>query len=699
MSAAAGEEYPLPLPKRKFQHVDEARGPWLSSGDGAAEPKQVSGLDEIRTPAGFSALLRRLFRTQTGGPRFAFGARLAATVLLSFGLIALAAILVLEHSLAARQISDYAASQRADVRAFELQGRRAASKADGMADIDLLIDGVAQRDGTRQAILIDRDNTIVASSDDRLVGTRDSDPRIEAALRHGISYAGREGDPRVDRRDFEFVAPVELPSGRYAYEITYDHRTYDAHLAKTRLLLGLIAGFGLLGAGAVFYLLGGRQLIAEHRMARQRATRDGLTDLPNHRAFQDDLTQAVASAARYREPLALALLDVDDFKQINDRHGHPHGDEILRRVAELLRAGRPGDLPYRIGGDEFALILPRADATGARTLTRRLCRDLAEAQIGISIGLGNLRPEMTAEALRAETDSALYEAKRRGGTRVSHFDEIRDRVAVTSPEKKQAVHDLLEEGRISTVFQPIWNLHEESLLGLEALTRPDASYGLSGPAEAFDIAEQLGRVHALDVLCVKSALNSLPELDPDVLIFLNLAPMTLDLDAEDGAWLAEAVAQAGLRPEDVVIEVTERFGGRTASVVKCLERLRRQGFKLAVDDVGTGNSGLEMLREVHAEFVKIDRSIITGAAAEPGARAVLMAMATFAHETGAFVIAEGIEDTETLQFLRGLDGSELSHEAVIQGAQGFELGRPASPSSVARSWRAAHTELSVHPRV
>jgi EAL domain-containing protein (putative c-di-GMP-specific phosphodiesterase class I) len=117
-----------------------------------------------------------------------------------------------------------------------------------------------------------------------------------------------------------------------------------------------------------------------------------------------------------------------------------------------------------------------------------------------------------------------------------------------------------------------------------------------------------------------------------------------------------------------------------------LKRLREQGFKIAVDDVGTGNSGLEMLRKIDAEFVKLDRSIVVAAATEPGARAVLMAMATFTSQTGAFVIAEGIEDEDILQFLRDIDNRDLFSEAIIQGGQGFGLGRPSqkiSPESPA----------------
>ena len=225
-----------------------------------------------------------------------------------------------------------------------------------------------------------------------------------------------------------------------------------------------------------------------------------------------------------------------------------------------------------------------------------MSHNLTDAGIEVSIGVSAMHPGLQADTLRAEADAALYEAKRQGGNRAAHFEDIREHVIVTTSEKKEAVARLIEESRLETVFQPIWNLGTETLIGVEALTRPDPSYGLSGPAEAFDIAGQIGRVHQLDVLCVERALRVAPELDRDVLLFLNLSPLTLDLDADGDDWLQTAVEQAGLSPQRVVVEVTERFGGRTASVIRCLRRFREQGFKIAVDDVGTGNSGLEMLR-------------------------------------------------------------------------------------------------------
>ena len=150
------------------------------------------------------------------------------------------------------------------------------------------------------------------------------------------------------------------------------------------------------------------------------------------------------------------------------------------------------------------------------------------------------------------------------------------------------------------------------------------------------------------------------------------------VDAKGSTWLLEAAERAGIAPHRVVLEVTERFGARTDSVVACLRRLRDEGFRIALDDVGTGNSGLEMLQKVNADFVKIDRSIVLAAPTDRNARAVLMAMATYARQTGSYVIAEGIEDQDTLDFLGSIGERDLQVEQIIQGGQGFGLGRPVS---------------------
>ena len=605
-----------------------------------------------------------------------FGLRLFLALVVALALVGAAGYKLISDRLYDQQLNSYARTQGADARGFEAIARKDARPRVVVREIDEQLDAIGWRPGTVEALLVDPDNVIRGSNIERLIGKRDSDSRLNGALRSGASYAGHEADPSRPSSNFEFVTPVNLLGSRYALEMSFDSDAFESQLAGVRQVLLLVMGLAVIAVAGLFYLLGGRTLLRHHRLALQRATRDGLTDLPNHRAFEDELLQATGAAGRNQDPLALALLDLDHFKLINDRHGHPQGDALLRRIATILRDGRAADRAYRIGGDEFALLMPNTDEQGAQILVRRLSRTLGEGDAAASIGVATMRAGYSAEELRAEADAALYEAKRRGGKGFVGFAEICDHVSVTTTSKREAVRGLVEERRLTTVFQPIWSFGSGELLGIEALSRPDPSYGISGPAEAFDIAEQIGCVHELDELCATRALAAASDLPEGALLFVNLAPKTLELDSDGNEWLHRGVERAGLAPDRVVVEVTERIGARTAPVIKSLDGLRERGFKLALDDVGTGNAGLEMLRKIGAEYVKLDQSIVAAAATEPNARAVLMAMATFARQTGAFVIAEGIEDEETLEFLRGVEALDASPGTIIQGGQGFELGYP-----------------------
>src|SRR3954468_12924329 len=539
-------------------------------------------------PSSSAGARRRSARLRGRSSTFAFTVRLSVAIAATFAMLGIAAYLMMGDQLQRRLLDTYAAEHHADAETFLAAELRSPSAFASDREIRELLGAIAARPGVTGAVLVGPSGVVQASSEPAAVGRRDVDPRIDAALRHGRTYVGREADARADQRDFEFVMPLALGDGRHAFEVTRDHALLDEQLRDVRRAVMLLVVVGLFGAALVFYLVGGRALARSHRIALRRASRDGLTDLPNQREFREDFERELQSAQRHGDCLSVAAIDLDDFKLLNDRHGHAHGDAVLRRAAAVLRHLRAGDRAYRVGGDEFVVLLARTCADGARTAAQRLSGALRDAGVAASIGLSELRPGHEADSLLAEADAALYEGKRRGATGIVHFDDVRDRVAVTRPDDVRALHRLLEDGALTTAFQPIWNLAAGTLLGVEALSRPEPGCGLSNPAQAFDVAEQVGRVRELDALCVQSAMRAAGDLPPEALLFLNIAPQTLDLDEDGEDWLLRAVRDAGLDPARVVIEVTERFGGRTASVLASLRRLRAQGFRLALDDVGAG---------------------------------------------------------------------------------------------------------------
>lgn len=401
-----------------------------------------------------------------------------------------------------------------------------------------------------------------------------------------------------------------------------------------------------------------------------------------------DLERIVRSSDKVGEPLSLAIIDLDDFKGSNERLGRVEGDAILIRTAEALQRQRPTDRIYRTDSNEFAVLLAQSDAHTARALVGHMAATLRAEKVDASIGVSFLEGGTPPDVFRSEAAAALAESKRRGGNMYSHFDDLREEISVTSAHQLESVRRMIDEQGLTTSFQPIWDIEERKLLGMEALTRPNAVYELSGPTEAFDVAEQLGQVRALDRVCLRSALRAAVDLPEDCLLFLNVSPQTLDISSVEDGWLRTEAANGEVPIDRIVIEVTERYGGKTAPVLAHLRGLKSQGFKIAFDDVGTGNSGLEMLSGIEADFVKIDRSIIIAAQHDRQARAVLMAIAAYSSQTGSFVIAEGIEDADVLKFLKSIDSETIQAAQLVRGGQGFGLGRPSPTIPDEFSWPA-----------
>ena len=252
---------------------------------------------------------------------------------------------------------------------------------------------------------------------------------------------------------------------------------------------------------------------------------------------------------------------------------------------------------------------------------------------------------------------------------------------MATPEKVRSLRQVLAGGRAHPVYQAIWNVERNNLLGYEALSRFDTDLPLDAQ-EAFEVAERIGHVSDLDALCRHAALHGAGTLPPGALLFVNLAPAGLGHPSLDDDTLLAQVGTAGLRPEQVVFEITERTAVDRSLLVRECSRLAALGFGLALDDVGAGNAGLELLRHLPVRFVKVDGDIVVQAASSPSVRAILHAVCAFAQQSGTYVIAEGIETPAQLDYLCALP-HELS--IAVQGAQGYLLGRPAPRLPLASS--------------
>jgi diguanylate cyclase (GGDEF)-like protein len=418
---------------------------------------------------------------------------------------------------------------------------------------------------------------------------------------------------------------------------------------------------------------------AEMRQLERAAITDGLTGLANHRAFQEDLKQAVALANRSKQPVSIAMIDIDGFKEVNDIGGHAQGDKVLAELAKLMADVRGQDRAYRVGGDEFALIMQNTGTDGALDALERMRQSVTRSTEGVTISLGLATSEADhtkPEALRDDADAALYAAKHRGKNQIVVYSPELDHGGELTAVKMRAIKRVLASREISMWFQPILELNSHKVFGFEALLRLPTAPELSGPEEAFGIAQRMGRSRDLDLMCIGTALDAAGELPAGSRIFINVDPGTLIHSSFSADEFLELATTRRVDPGRVVFEVTEKTSVPLSRLAKQVGALRERGFATALDDVGAGNFGLEMMRLMKFDFVKIDRSVIVDAVDSGLSRAVIIAIVAFARETGSFIIAEGLENPAMLA------GIQLDEEGLkrfwVQGGQGFMFGEPRS---------------------
>ncbi|MGZ8649512.1 MAG: EAL domain-containing protein [Solirubrobacteraceae bacterium] len=621
-------------------------------------------------------------------------ARLMLTLVLALGGVGTLQYFFVDGRIRNDLVREQAQVHEADARSLERRAAEAVIGAESpLSEATEVISGIASRPDMRDVLLVDGAGVVVIGSKAGQAGTQRDDPRLRLATKRGRSFPGEQ---TADGERYSYIYPVKLSGRQYALQVDRAASALDDDVAGFRADLGLFALLSLLVALPLFYLLGGRSVAATYLSAIQRARRDGLTDLDNHRAFQDELERALGESVRHGVPVTVALIDIDDFKFENDRHGHQHGDRILCELAGILREARAGDRAFRLGGDEFALLLPHTSEPAADALLERIRAEVHECLGGVTVSIGfsgATSEDREASTVWGRADAALLEAKRRGGDTVVAAAAVVDSVPVVTIEKVRAVRSMIAGAEIDVHFQPIWDLGGSRVLGYEALARFE-SRELSGPGEAFEVADSIGRGHELDAVCRRAALHAAPALPDDVLLFLNVSPQTIEHDGLAGDSLVLAVRGAGLEPERVVLEITERTDARIETLRSETERLRGLGFRIALDDVGAGNAGLEMLRALPVDFIKIDRDVVANAIEDRSARAVLLGIMAFAREIDAFVIAEGIENREMLELARDPEPGREFVEWGAQGAQGHLLGRPAPVSANPASYQDAVSTLA-----
>ncbi|GAA0320369.1 hypothetical protein GCM10009528_42480 [Kineococcus aurantiacus] len=428
----------------------------------------------------------------------------------------------------------------------------------------------------------------------------------------------------------------------------------------------------------------GRHRQLELDAALRQALHDPLTDLGNRQLFTDRLQHALAR--RGSKACAVLYLDLDGFKGVNDTHGHAVGDVVLVEVANRLRAAvRPEDTVARFGGDEFAVLCEDlSDELNASRIADRVVNSIADRPIEFgegrqlvitpSVGIALARDEADASKLLRRADAALYRAKEGGKARSELFDERMQAQAVDTLQTEDDLALAVAEGQLRLHYQPIVDLRDGHVQGVEALLRwQHPRRGLLQPAEFVPLAERSGLIVDIGKWVIDEAWRTLEHWyatieDCRLTIAVNVSRRQLA-----NAQLLDAVATnqpTGPAGNALLVEVSEDLLVADANAgFSTLHALRMMGVRVAVDDFGAGVSSLAHLQTMPIDHVKVDRHFVAGLGRHRQDEAVVAGIIGLAKNMGVGVVAEGVESSDQLEALKRLG---------CDSAQGFLLGRPSA---------------------
>ncbi|MEW5786383.1 MAG: bifunctional diguanylate cyclase/phosphodiesterase [Pseudomonadota bacterium] len=411
------------------------------------------------------------------------------------------------------------------------------------------------------------------------------------------------------------------------------------------------------------------------------ATRDPLTQLYNQRVFWELLEYETSRAGRHEQSFALLVIDLDNFKSINDSYGHHTGDRFLQEFADTVRrALRAEDVLARYGGDEFVVLLPEVAEADAYTAAERILEAAAgvaltlpdgiRVKASVSIGLA-LYPQhgTNRKDLFLLADNMMYKAKGEGKNRVALPSEAEVVEAYRKiGEKNQIVLRALEERRIRPYFQPIMASASGRIEAVEVLSRIQIEDGIMEAGEFIELAEQMGVIHKLDYQVMDLAMAEARRVNYQGLLFINLSARAMVL-SEFLHEVKTLVARHDLHPERIVFEITERETIKNISLLtKFVAALKLDGFRLAVDDFGSGFSSYHYLKHFPIDFLKIEGEFVLNMVKSQRDAAFVRSMVTLARELGIHTVAEHVEDEAVLR---------QASAAGVNYMQGWHVGRPA----------------------
>jgi len=426
--------------------------------------------------------------------------------------------------------------------------------------------------------------------------------------------------------------------------------------------------------------------IAEH------ATHDPLTGLPNRMLLTDRIEQAIHFASREGSGLAVAFVDLDHFKHVNDSAGHQTGDVLLQRVAERLRACvRDADTVARLGGDEFVLLLPFV-GSGADTVLQAMQRVLAavseryevdgrELLLSCSIGVSLYPKDGTdAATLLKHADSAMSEAKQNGRNNFQFFTRELNQSLVERVDMEQQLRGAIQDGLFELHYQPKVRVADQTVSGVEALIRWHAPHrGLVSPARFIPIAEETGMIERMGEWVLETACRQIREWSLRgcvvVPVSVNVSPRQFR-ETQLARIVESILMRTGVAAEHFEIEITEScLAHDPERFLATLHSLKSLGVSISIDDFGSGYSSMSYLKSLPVDRLKIDRSFVAGLTSNPKDDAIFKAIMSLAHNLGLTVVAEGVETQAQWEFLREIGCDEI---------QGFFFSMPLPAPALAR---------------